>query len=237
MDMDRNMKAERSMSHSDKYSEPPKLLGKLFKWLRVFFVIYLVGEVSIGLGLSLIYNSGSYMFGPDLPFTLGDGIYEIGGLIMLLGFIGSVIIFSIFSYRATKNLHKFGVKYFELSPGWSVGWYFIPIANLWKPYGYMTDIWSSSQPEDAKSWEMPKTMPIWWVCWVISNITSNISFRMGLKSGYMDAYAHDVPLYKTSLYFEAASSVTGIIAALCILSILKKITYLQDTRAQVDVFD
>lgn len=225
------------MTESDKYIEPPKLMGRLYKWLLVFFVIYLIGELLILGGLGLIFSSSSYMFGRGLPYTLGDGLYEGGGLVMFLGFIGSIITFCMFSFRATKNLHKFGVKYFDLSPGWSVGWYFIPIANLWKPYGYMTEIWSASQPEDAKSWEMPPTLPIWWVCWIITNITSDISYRMGLKAGYLEDVATDVPRYKTSLYFDVAASITGIFAALCILGILKKIAQLQDTRIQVDAFD
>ncbi len=224
------------MAQSDTSATSPKPLGKLFKWLRIFFIIYIISEALLAVGSGLMLRTGSVMFGPGQPLTLGDVIQMIGSILLLISFIVCIVLFSIFSYRAVKNLHILGVKHVDISPGWAVGWYFIPIANLWKPYGAMTEMWMGTH-SDAPNWEPPKTMPIWWICWIVSNIASNVSLRMGVRAGMFEEYVSNVPLYKTTLYIDIASAATGIIAAWIILKILGSIAETQDLRIHADPFD
>lgn len=214
-----------------------KLLGSLLRWLKIVFWGYILGEVAIGLGALLELSGSSSMYGPGIELSLGEYVGGLGGLFLLVGLTGSVILFSIFSFRAVRNLKIFDSKIMETSPGWAVGWYFIPIANLWKPLGVMEQIWEGSHDLIGDDRVRPNTIVFWWICWIVSNIVSNISLRMSLNSGGMDAYASNVELYKTSLNLDIFSAVAGILAALLLLPILKSIVKAQDTYIRAQVFD
>lgn len=54
------------------------------------------------------------------------------------------------------------------TPGWAVGWYFVPIAWFWKPYQAMREIWQASV--NPTSWrEQPVTAALhwWWTLWIV----------------------------------------------------------------------
>ena len=47
-------------------------------------------------------------------------------------------------HRANYNARQLGAADMRFTPGWAVGWHFIPIAWFWKPYQAMTEIWRAS---------------------------------------------------------------------------------------------
>lgn len=222
------------MSYSEGELKP---LGGVFKWLRIFFWVYIAGELLIGVGAAMSLSMGSISFGPEFGLTAGDLASGFGGLSLLLGFIPSVIFFCVFSFRAVKNLRILGAKNVLVTPGWAWGWYFIPIANLFKPYGVMDQIWTGTIERENPYAATPGSLPLWWGCWVVSNISSNISFRMSLEAGGFDDYARNVDLYKTSLGIDIFSAVLGITAAWTILKVLKAISEKQDMTISVGAFD
>ena len=177
------------------------------------------------------------MYGPGLAISLGEYIGGLGGLVYLFGLLGSIIFFCIFSFRATKNLKIYDSKLMETSPGWAVGWYFIPFANLWKPFGVMEQMWEGSHDLIGDDRVRPNRIVYWWICWVLSNIVSNASFRMTLNSGGMGDYATNVELYKTALNFDIVSGAFGIVAALLILPVLNSIARAQDSYIRASAFN
>lgn len=68
-----------------------------------------------------------------------------------------------------RNRQEFQVQqsFLNDSPGWAVGWYFIPIANFWKPFVAMRDLVHASTQRGG----LPAfLLPTWWTLWVVSNI-------------------------------------------------------------------
>ena len=59
-------------------------------------------------------------------------------------FIAIAIVFGRWIVRAHRNLVPLGATYLEYRPGWAVGFFFIPILNLWKPYQAMKALWQNS---------------------------------------------------------------------------------------------
>jgi hypothetical protein len=47
-------------------------------------------------------------------------------------------------FRAAWNARHLGAMAMEITPGWAVGWYFIPFASLVMPFKAMREIWQSS---------------------------------------------------------------------------------------------
>jgi hypothetical protein len=105
----------------------------------------------------------------------------IAGLTLLVS-IATVIAFGRWIVLAHRNLPALGAQSLEFRPGWAVGWYFIPIANLWKPYQAMKALWQHSQharsPDlSASTW----ILPTWWMFWLISNFLGNILIRLAFR--------------------------------------------------------
>ncbi len=60
----------------------------------------------------------------------------LAGLGLGLG-IAAGVLFLIWVYRANRNAHCLGAEGMEYSPGWSVGWFFVPVACLVMPYNVL----------------------------------------------------------------------------------------------------
>ena len=122
------------------------------------------------------------------PFTQTEGESNdarqraIGGLYLAV-FIITGVTFLKWIYRANANCHGFGVRNMEFSPGWSIGWYFVPIANLWKPYQAMKELWNVSQnPIDWKNGKGDPLIGWWWALWLISNVLGQIVIRTSMRA-------------------------------------------------------
>ena len=50
------------------------------------------------------------------------------------------------THRAARNLPALGAQRLQYTPGWAVGWFFIPLANLVMPYFVGAEIWRESDP-------------------------------------------------------------------------------------------
>lgn len=116
-----------------------------------------------------------------------DDVYAESGLALfvaaLLQFatmLASFVFVGMWIYRAAWNGRSFaGARQLDFMPRWSVGWYFIPFANLWKPYQAMKEIWrASARPDKVEAAAVPGWLPLWWFLWLAFNITSNFASRM-----------------------------------------------------------
>jgi hypothetical protein len=61
-------------------------------------------------------------------------------------FVATAIVFLMWTHRAHRNLPALGAERLKFSPGWAVGYFFIPILNLFRPYQVMCEIWRESDP-------------------------------------------------------------------------------------------
>lgn len=87
---------------------------------------------------------------------------------MGLAMIVTVVLVAIWTYRVCYNAHQFGALAMRYSPAASVGWYFVPFANLWKPYDAMCEIWRVSEnPEEWHSRPAANIVGVWWILWII----------------------------------------------------------------------
>jgi hypothetical protein len=99
----------------------------------------------------------------------------------------------------------------KFNPGSSVGWYFVPIINLFLPYQAMKEIWRVSR--NPEGWRNESGSPLlrwWWGLWIASCFFAQVSLQMSLKSGTMD------DLIASTIASIASDIVT---IALCIVGI------------------
>ncbi len=104
------------------------------------------------------------------------------GIFTILLFIAQAISILMWIYRANDNIRQLGAQNMQFTPGWSIGYYFIPIVNLWKPYYAMKEIYLCSQ---SVSKNPEKTgegiLSLWWFLWILSGIMGRIIWKMTLS--------------------------------------------------------
>ncbi|HSI87624.1 MAG TPA: DUF4328 domain-containing protein [Pyrinomonadaceae bacterium] len=198
----------------------------------VFGVLIAVQALYILLGLVAVAT-------PDWVIDLDDEapipvMYMFIGVVAMLEIVlrvATIVVFLIWEHRAYKNLYALRATYLAHSPGWAVGWWFIPFANLVKPYVVMKEIWRESEPEVdpdsgflSSAVGVPGFFAIWWAAWIIGNIMARITER---ASENPDGTISDV----FPVLLAISSLITGI-AAILVVHIVRQITQRQETRYQ-----
>ena len=155
-------------------------------WVLALTALHIVvAVVSIGSGLAEIELLQRMERGESITVeaaTANDVRQGLVAFVYLATYLALAVAFLMWIYRATKNLAVIHPSEQLISPGWSVGWWFIPIAHLWKPYQAMTAIWTGSDPNSSPA---PRIMLIWWVVWLLSNLIGNMVLR-GTLSNFGD---------------------------------------------------
>ena len=123
-------------------------------------------------------------------------------------------------YLSSKINHLLEIKNLRHSPGWSVGWYFIPIANLWKPYQALKEIYKASFYK--RSWEEEKVsyaLPIWWTTWILGNFLYPSVINIMRSEG--EASFEDI---NTTLNLQITSDFLGIVCAIALIRIISVVS-------------
>jgi Domain of unknown function (DUF4328) len=83
-------------------------------------------------------------------------------IVTLVVLVGTVISWLMWQHRSQANVRAAGVPRLEFTPGWAVGWWFVPIANLWKPFQAMNELHRASRGDP--DWRLARTWPVlgWW---------------------------------------------------------------------------
>jgi len=161
---------------------------------RLVSVLLIVGAV-LSFGAALL--SLLQLFSPQL-FTSGDeeitdpvvlvvALLELGlGLVYLVVYIATIVVFLMWLYRSYENLPSFGVprNRISYSSGWAIGSFFIPFVSLVVPYRAIRELWTKSLPnynEMLSDPGPPAFFPLWWAAWLVSNFINQIHFRLSWR--------------------------------------------------------
>jgi len=146
------------------------------------------------------------------------------GLSQVAALLAGAIAFAMLTYRASRNALSYGQMLMKFSPGWAVGFYFIPLVSLWKPYYAMKEIWQASDPTGdvhPGSVEVPALLPVWWWAFVVHNLAGQITFRMARA-------VNDPGSLISAAHADIASAIATIIAALLAIAVARTLAARQD---------
>jgi hypothetical protein len=106
------------------------------------------------------------------------------GLPQLVVTVASFVLIAMWIYRVAWNARVFaGARNMDFTPGWSVGWYFVPFVNLWKPYQAMKEVWrASANPSQMDRTSVSWWLPLWWLLWLANNIVGNYAGRAAWRA-------------------------------------------------------
>ena len=168
------------------YKDLSSLYGTLILLLKATILISLIAAISSMFEVKLIndMSTGNFDYSTiEDRANANDIRQQLIGIIQFSLFIITGIVFLRWIYFTNSNSRSLGASGMQYTPGWSIGYYFVPYLNLYKPYRAMKEIWKTSK--DPKNWEMVKTpslFPQWWTLWLISGFLGNISFRLSMKA-------------------------------------------------------
>lgn len=148
-----------------------------------------------------------------------DGPRRLVSIVRLLALITTGVSVLRWIYRSNSNLHATASVPIEFSPGWAVGWFFVPIAYLWKPYQAMKEIWRASFDPVGKQVKVSALLPWWWFFWLASNFFGVVTFRLSLSK--------DLSALVASIGASFASAAADVPAALLLAIIIARVTQAQ----------
>lgn len=114
-----------------------------------------------------------------------DGWVSGTGAVDGLVFVAAVVVWCIWQHHAQQNAIVLSGGGLRFTPGWAVGWWFIPIANLWKPFQTVRELWKASH---GGGWQTVATWSLlgwWWATWIagLLNVQLGSNTQVGILFG------------------------------------------------------
>jgi hypothetical protein len=133
-------------------------------------------------------------------------------------------VFLRWTFLAYRNLLAFGIVGLKHSPGWAVGYFFIPLLNLIRPVDIFTEIWQASSPgslDGSSTWkttEVPGVIRGWWLAWIGYTIADRLSA---------------MPEISTTNGLSIVAAVLVVIAGILAIQVVRKITARQEEKFRI----
>ncbi|MBB4657784.1 DUF4328 domain-containing protein [Parvularcula dongshanensis] len=155
----------------------PKPLDRLYKRARWSLIVFagLAALMVVLLGMTLALQL-------DTAVAIGPGSLAQDAMLLSaisFGYVAATFVTPIFVaiwlFRAMRNLHAVKEPYADMSAGWAIGWYFVPIAAWWKPFEAMQQIVDGSY--HAAGWRPYDTPSLggWWALWIVGSIGDRVA--------------------------------------------------------------
>src|SRR5688572_1405567 len=144
-------------------------------------------------------------YGPVFAFVLG-------GSVMLLGvfFLLAVVPIALWIYRAHANLREAGLSELAYSPGWSIGSYFVPLANFVIPFRAMRELHNRSHGEGPWQADSPVAdVASWWSCHLAAGLVLMVALFVALLATIPNLYVIQPPGVNTGLFLFALLLLAG----------------------------
>lgn len=122
--------------------------------------------------------------------------------LQFIAFVLTAVFYCRWIYRASSVARRISPDLIHYAPGWAVGWYFIPLANLVMPFLVMREIWQvARRPEPAS--DVP--LALWWGLYIVSGFISSAGSIAG--SEWIKAYTAQAVLQCISVLFMIVSGI------------------------------
>jgi hypothetical protein len=154
----------------------------------------------------------------------GDRVNVASTLTGVAG-LAAAIVWLIWQYRGHVNLRVFGVGGLRYRPGWGVGWWLIPFANLVMPYRTVTELHKASNPDaGAIDWAAARTaliLPLWWAAWLGRVVASAVgaAVRGSVNNEPSLSIAHEATRQGWLIVADAMTIVAGVLAVIVVRAI------------------
>jgi hypothetical protein len=142
-------------------------------------------------------------------------------VVWLVVFVVTAIVWCVWQHRAQRNAIALADGKLEFTPGWAVGWWFVPFANFVKPFQSVRELWKAShgghKGRVVATWSV---IGWWWGLWLGAGVLGRIFVRVGSENDLSNFIRHDT-------WRIVANGVVAVAAILAIL-IVRSVVALQE---------
>ncbi|MEG3630778.1 DUF4328 domain-containing protein [Streptomyces poriticola] len=147
------------------------------------------------------------------------------GVLYSIALVATGTLFIIWFHRVRGNAGVFAPDTQRRTPGWAIGSWFVPIANLWIPRGVAADVLRASQADPyAGELQHRGLLNAWWGAWVWAVVFDRYASRTYARAEDVEAVHEAAALVMTSAGFD-------IVAAVLALLLVRRLTAAQHTKA------
>ncbi len=207
------------------YEDPEQRSNRLALFVKInliFMVLFLIAGV-YRYNLYAQLSSGIAITQEAIEQV--DAVNGILGLVYLIILIVTIVLYCKWVYRIANNALSFKPTEFTETPGWVVGWYFIPFANIFVPYIQIKKIYKiSKNPTNWQNEKSSSKMLWWWLSWIISGSLSNGAARLEFK------YPDNIEMIKLASAIDIASSIISIISCYLLILVINEILIAQKSK-------
>lgn len=191
--------------------------------------------------LSVLATAGEAALSAWLLRQLAIGVYakqtaqtadDVGTIVLLikaLVLLATFVTFGVWIHRSHRNVRALGAEGLRFTPAAAVGYFFVPILNLWKPYQAMKDLWrASASPAHWEGMPCGPMLGFWWALWLSAAVVGELSRRMS------DA-AVGMAGIRTTLQMDLAYD--GVFVLLCVaaMAVVTRIHLFQSGHPVIDL--
>ena len=211
------------------FREPRLLTRLLVTLLWIIMAVDAAGIISKGFEVRLLENLQQHVY-TSIEAARADAVandvrQHLIGILQIGLAIVTGIIFFCWVYRANANARRLGAAGMEFTPGWSVGWYFVPFANLWMPYQAMKEIWrASANPADWQNHPRGLILPWWWFFFLVSGVAGEVAFVLAWGR-------QDISALMVAAIAAMIVNAIGLVARLTTLMLVRQIHRMQMSHA------
>jgi hypothetical protein len=167
----------------------------------------------------------------DDTATTADSAVVLATSLDLIVFIVTAVMWCVWQHRAHTNAIQLSGGGLRFTPGWAVGWWFIPVANLWKPFQAVRELWAASHAADR--WRTVGTWPLidwWWTLWIANVLVAWAAVGFGISSETPTAGPITPEDVINGDTWQIVSNALGIVVAFFAIKIVRTIVHLQDAQ-------
>jgi hypothetical protein len=196
-------------------------------WAKAMFVLAALTslwELALGLqGYAIMDRASRGDFASDAEWnTLINSADTADGLFILAA-IGTAIALIAWLSRSVDNVPPLGGGVPHDSPRWAIGWWFVPIAFLWKPYTVVRETWDRLAPVGRAAGGA--LVVSWWIAWIVGGIVSRVARTM------MNAKSPTIDDMRTTFGEMSLAYLPLVVSAVCGFLVVQEIQKRADERA------
>lgn len=204
------------------FFQPLDRLAQSARWgLIAFLVVSSIALISNGMELGFLNQLRAGDFASQQELTnaasANDARQGIVSAITIIVLVVAAVLFFRWTHRACKNLYAIHAAGMTITPGWAVGWYFIPVMQFWKPYQAIMQIVRASR--DPKTpWQVRDTAAVsfWWFLWIVGfvvDMAAAAAFAAGESGGSLNGFVAGsvLSIVANGLIIAAAAMLLGIV--------------------------
>jgi hypothetical protein len=151
----------------------------------------------------------------------------VAAIVYVAALVACCVVVGMWIYRTNANAHVFSTD-MTITPGWSVGWFFVPFANLVMPFRGVKETWQESHEAAGRFEEVESPLlGWWWGLWIAGNIASSVFARLG---GY------DQNGLEMARYLNLAAAAMNVAASLVLIQLMRRLNSAQLAASRGSVF-